>query len=788
MVRILFAKLWRDIRRQAAQFAAVALIAMLGVALYGASNDAYLNLKASYATLFSRLRFADLQVTGGDTAGFTARVAGDAAVQNVQTRRVADVPFQVAGDHRLIGRLVGLPVTQQPSVDRLLVMKGGYLQPSEPSGVLVEQHFAGHFQLSRGSRLQVHDPTAWRDVSVLGVVASAEYIWPARSRQDALTSPDDFGVLFAPEQLVAEVAGPGAQDQVLIFLKPADRNAQTLERLKALAARYSPTDVTDRAIQPSNASLSEDIDGLGEMALLFPVLFLGAAAMTVYVLLTRLVHSQRAIIGTLLASGVRPRQLLTHFLSYGLAVGLAGGVIGAGLGLLLAQIFTNAYTAAIAIPVTVTHVYPETLVSGVAMAVVVGALAALAPALAAFRIPPAEAMRGFAPVRSSGRTLLERALPPLRSLPPAYLLALRSVWRNSRRSLTTLLGVVLSATLILVSWGMLDSIDVVLGQQLHQVQRQDAIAYATRAVDGRLLGDVRQAPGVAAAELFAQLPTTLRHDGRSYQTALEAFQPRTRMHGFYGADGRSRSLPATGVLLGAALAQKLGVHLGDSLDVQLTSLGKTVTEPVQGFVVEALGSFAYISIDALTAQLPDAGVANAILVRYAPGVDFQAESRSLGGVSGIAAVVDTRATVNAFGQFLDLFYTLLGAMLVFGVAMAFGLIFATISVNVLERSQEFATLMTGGVRLRQLAGIVTTENLALVITGLIPGLLIGSWAAGAFLATFNSDLFHFDAYVLPRSYAITVVAILAAAIVSELPALRAISRIDLAAAVRERAA
>jgi putative ABC transport system permease protein len=787
-VRILFAKLWRDIGRQRAQFAAVALIAMLGVALYGASNDAYLNLKASYASLFSRLRFADLQVSGGDTAGFTAMLAGDPAVQSVQTRRVADVPFQVAGDHRLIGRLVGMPVSRQPSVDQLLVMKGGYLQPSEPSGVLVEQHFAGHFHLSPGSRLQIHDPTAWRDVNVLGVAASAEYIWPARSRQDALTSPDDFGVLFVPDQLVAEVAGPGAQDQVLIFLKPAYRNPDTLNRLKALAARYSPTDVTDRAIQPSNASLSEDIDGLGEMAFLFPVLFLGAAAMTVYVLLTRLVHSQRAIIGTLLASGVRPRQLLTHFLSYGLAVGLAGGVVGAGLGLGLARLFTNAYTVAIAIPVTVIQVHPETLGSGVAMAVAIGALAALAPALAAFRIPPAEAMRGVAPLRSGGRTLLERALPPVRNLPPAYLLAVRSVWRNRRRSLTTLLGVVLAATLILVSWGMLDSIDVVLGQQLHQVQRQDAIAYATRPVDGRLLGDVRQARGVAAAEVFAQLPSTLRHDGRFYQTALEAFQPGTRMHGFYGADARSRALPATGVLLGAALAQKLGVGLGDSLDVQLTSLGKTVTEPVQGFVVEALGSFAYISIDALTAQLPDSGIANAILVRYAPGVDVQAESRTVGLVSGIAAVVDTRATVNAFGQFLDLFYTLVGAMLVFGVAMAFGLIFATISINVLERMQEFATLMTGGVRLRQLAAIVTTENLALVMTGLIPGLLIGYWAAGAFLATFNSDLFHFDAYVLPRSYAITVVAILAAAIVSELPALRAISRIDLAAAVRERAA
>jgi putative ABC transport system permease protein len=144
--------------------------------------------------------------------------------------------------------------------------------------------------------------------------------------------------------------------------------------------------------------------------------------------------------------------------------------------------------------------------------------------------------------------------------------------------------------------------------------------------------------------------------------------------------------------------------------------------------------------------------------------------------------------VQAFGQFLDLFYALVGAMLVFGCAMAFGLIFATVSVNVLERAQEFATLLTAGVRLRQLAAMVTAENLTLTLTGLLPGLLIGYWAAGAFMATFNSDLFHFDVVVLPRSYAITVTAILVSALLSEVPALRAIAKIDLAAAVRERAA
>jgi putative ABC transport system permease protein len=788
VVRVLLTKLWRDIRRQAAQFAAVAAIAMLGVALFGASNDAYLNLKASYASVFDRLRFADLQVTSGDTGGFAAAATNDAAVESVQSRHVADVPFQVAGEHRLIGRLVGMPAEGQPSVDQVMVLRGSYLRPSEPEGVLVEEHFASHFHLLPGSSLQVRDTSGWRDVTVLGMVASAEYIWPARSRQDALTTPDDFGVLFAPNQFVSEVAGPSVQDQVLVYFEASKRSSGALARLKRTAGQFSPGDMIDRSTQPSNASLSEDIEGFGEMALLFPVLFLGAAAMTVYVLLTRLVRSQRAIIGTLLASGVRPRQLLLHYVAFGVAVGLAGGIAGALVGLLLADVITRAYTGAIDVPLTVIGTYPETPAIGIAMSVVVGALAALAPALSAFRIPPAEAMRGVAPLGRGGRILLERVVPAVAGLPAGYLLVLRSVSRNRRRAITTALGVILAATLILVSWGMLDSTQFALDHQFGDVQRQDATGYVSAPVDARLLRSVKDEPGVAAVEKYAQLPVTLRHAGRAYQTAIEAFQPRTEMHGFYTPEDKSRPLPDSGVLLGLALASKLGVKVGDRVEVQLTSLDRTISERIDGFVVEAIGSFAYISTARLEAALGGTDAANGLLVRYVPGADHAAVAGSLGGVPGIAVVVNTHTTITAFGQLLNLFYAIVGAMLVFGVAMAFGLIFATVSVNVLERTQEFATLLTAGVRLRQLAAMVTAENLALTVTGLVPGLVIGYWAAGAFLNTFNSDLFHFDTYVLPRSFAIATLAIVAAALVSELPALRTIRWIDLAAAVRERAA
>ena len=65
VTRTLRTKARRDIRRQRAAFAAITLTIFLGVTLFGATYDAFLNLKSSYSRAFTEYRFADLTVTGG---------------------------------------------------------------------------------------------------------------------------------------------------------------------------------------------------------------------------------------------------------------------------------------------------------------------------------------------------------------------------------------------------------------------------------------------------------------------------------------------------------------------------------------------------------------------------------------------------------------------------------------------------------------------------------------------------------------------------------------------------
>jgi len=311
-VRMLRRKLLRDLRRQPAQAAAIALMLFLGTALFGASYDAYRNLDASYARVFDELAAADLYVKGGRTSAYAAAAARTAGVAAVATRVEADLPLEARGE-RLLGRVVGVPPRGQPTVNRLLLRSGSALDPSRPSGVLVERHLAEHFRLRPGDRLRALGPEGWRSLTVRGVVDSAEYLWPARSRQDVLPPPGSFGVVFAPEPLAASLAGLTQANEALVRHGPGGGAALT-HRLAELAARFGAVETTTRADQASNAALRTDIDGFRELAIMFPLLFLGAAALATGVLLSRRVRSERGLIGTLRANGARRGQVVAHYL------------------------------------------------------------------------------------------------------------------------------------------------------------------------------------------------------------------------------------------------------------------------------------------------------------------------------------------------------------------------------------------------------------------------------------------------------------------------------------------
>ncbi len=787
-MRVLRVKLRRDLRRQRGQFAAIALTIFLGVTLFGATYDAYRNLKASYQEAYIRYHFANLTVSGGSTARIARAARATPGVAAVQTRVQADIPLRI-GRTKLLGRVVGMPTGAQPAVNRLEVDSGTYLRAARPNGVLVERHTANHFKLAPGDRVSVGGAGARQPLRIGGVATSPEYYWPALDRQNVFPSADDFGVVFAPEALAERLAGLRRPNQVAIYYRGGVENAALTRRLTALADRAGAASAVTRAEQPSNSPLQQDVDGFQELAILFPLLFLTAAALATAVLMRRLVTAQRPTIGMLRASGYSSRQVVAHFISFGLVVGLAGGVLGALAGLALAGRLTDVYTHQLSIPVSLTSVSPLTAVIGLAFGVATGIASAALAARSAARIPPAEAMRHFVPAAGGRVSLAERLLPPLRRLPIRWRMVLRSPGRNRRRSLAIGLAVVLALTLVLVSWGMVDTVGILIDRQFDQVELQDAQIYFRHPVDRGEVRSVDRTPGVERAEPAAEIPVSLSTNGKRYQTSLVGLERDTQLHGFLLSGGGQGRLPRNGLLVGEALRSRLDISTGDEVTVLVPSTGLPVSTSVKGFVDEPLGTYAYASLGSLRAAAGKRGGApNSVLVRYAPGVSRARMRARLSALPGVTAFEDTSALRDTVNGYLGFFYVFVGVMLVLGSAMAFVLMFSAITSSISERRTEVATMRASGASFRMISHLITAETVLVTAAGIAPGLIVGYEVARLFMGSFTNDAFSFDLQIRTSTLVLAAVAILLVALLSEWPGLRGVRRLDIAEVVRERSA
>jgi putative ABC transport system permease protein len=792
VVNYLARKRGRDMRRQRGQFLAVGITVAVGVLMFVATYDSYRNLGASYNETYRRLAFADMTITGGDPS-LAGTLAGLDGVAAVQVRHTVDVPITI-GDTTLRGRLVGMPVGSQPAVDAIGITSGTGLEHPDALEAVAEVHVARTFGLKPSDTFTLLTDGR-RQVTVVGVASSPEYIWPAPSTQEIFADPKQFGVFFVPESLLAGLPASQVVRETLVLYDASADVAATDARVREAAVAAGATSILTQAEHPSNATLQLDVEGFGEMAVAFPVLFLTAAGLALYILLTRLVVIQRSTIGTLLASGVAPRAIRDHYLGYGLRLGGIAAVLGAAGGVATGAAMTALYTGLLDIPDTVVEIRPLTIAAGVLFGVLAGLLAAYVPARAAYRTAPGEAMRGVGPAVAGGRSLIERIIRPLARSSVRTRMTLRGIGRAKRRSLSTVVGVTLALTLVLAAGGMIDTIVDMIDQQFNQVALQDAAAITSQPVDEAVVAAVAGVPGVRRAEPVVTLPASVTGNGSTVSTILQGYQQDTVMHGWSDASMR---LPATGALVATSLASKLGLGVGDSLTVGLPTLDRSIVLTVAGTVDEPMGLPIYATTSEIAAALGTAGVADptaaladpsvtSVMAVFDPAVDRTAVLSGIEHLPPVVAVSDARSLYNLVDQFLGLFYAFTGIMLLFGGLMAFALMFNTISVNVAERSTEFATLKASGMSDRTVAGMIAGENLLLTAIGIVPGLVLGTIAAAEMLQSFNNDSFHFGLVIAPLTYAVAIVGMLAVAVLSMVPGIRSIRHLDIGAVVRERA-
>ncbi len=798
---VLNRKLVRDLWRLKWQYVAVAFMIALGVAFYGAATTSYRNLSNSYEFSYRMLDFEDIGIAFEHApARVVERIASIPGVAAAEGRLVEDVGIELRGrsNKKLVGRLVSIPSRGEPQVNNLRLIEGANPTGAGAREVLIESSFAKEHNLHRGDAVEVVSGTARVTLSVAGIVRSAEYIYVVRSKQDLFPMPGTFGVMFVHDDVLGPLVGlTGQVNEVKVRLAPGADVGAVAREMKSRLSTYRPDDGVLREDQPSHELLQQDVEGFRLYAVMFPFFFLGVSALTVYTLMTRTVHLQRPIIGLLRALGFERLRVVVHYLFAATLVGLLGSIAGIALGVWLGVLLTKYYLSQIAVPFERIEAGMDVYTIGVLMGCAVCLIAAAWPAHAAARVKPVETMRGAEP--PVGRVLrLDRLMPNMGLL---WRIPLRNLFRQWRRTLSTLFGIVAGIALIMTGRGLLDTMTVLMETLTATMFGDDLRVELIQYEDPRIVDTLRRWEGVVSVEGTLDVPAEFSRNGLAYSAAISGIEPAGSQRVIVDRSGAPIDLTRNGVVLGTTVQKRLQARVGDKVRVALPAFMRTekATRTLEVEVIaicdEPIGTVAYMNRDYLWSvfkeeiDMPTGAVSSVrLLVNDEHSEVVRRRLEQLPEVAAVSSIADVRKMVN---EIMARFRQYVNYMSVFGAALAFSIVFSTVTINVLERTNEVATMRTLGVSRREVGTMVTTENLLLALFGTAIGLPVGGWFVKQFILAAQTeeqmDLFSMKPALTGETYALAAALIFVVVLVSQWPALRMLNRLDLAKSTKERA-
>jgi putative ABC transport system permease protein len=778
----------RDIMARKFQFGALMVIVALGITIYACLAVAFANIRSSYDRTYKETHFADFTVKVSEAPDSVIdEVRGLPNVERVEGRQVIDTGLLLSEGQLIQARLIGVPSDRRPTVNDVVLRSGRYFQPGDQNVVLPVSSFTDFYHLKSGDTIQVYTPGGLHSLTMVGDVSSPEYLILAASKQDLLASPRRFGVFFLPEgQLETLFGEQGKINEVSVVVANENKREDTISATTALLTPYGVQQTVRSEDQPSRAGTDLDLEGAQEFATLLPALILVVGAFAIYIAMSRLVRAQRAIIGLARAVGYGSRQVVFHYLLMAMVVALAGGVVGIVLGYGLSIVLTKAYASALNIPLVSNQFQGEPIAVSVIMSVVVALAAAALPAWSAARVLPASAMRPspeLALARGSV-PLIERIIG-LGHRPPMLLrLAIRNIWRAPRRTLYTVGAISLGLVLLIAGFSTFDSMNFMMDTQFNKVDRWDLAGMFSSPQTGNALTNVEAIEGVKRAEPAYFALAEVKARGQSDNLQLVALSPTQEMHGFDLGGGRNAGdLLAKGdIILTKGVADKLHVGAGDSVKIS-TESGSASLE-VGGVSKEALGGLAYVSLDTKEGALRlPAGFNSVFLRTTSPSLDrdVQAALYRMPDVEGVEIKQEVR---NDFQNALALFNVMTGFVVAFCLVMFVAIVFNTMTVNVLERERETATMRTLGSSSLSVAAMLVIEGLAFSLLAVAPGLVLGTWVSTYLIGAFSSEFLTMSFHMFTRTYVFVSILVVGSALLSTIPSIRYCIRMNLAEATK----
>ena len=520
--------------------------------------------------------------------------------------------------------------------------------------------------------------------------------------------------------------------------------------------------VTDREELPEYTDYGDNADRLRNIGQVFPVIFFLVAALISLTTMTRMVEEQRTQIGTLKALGYKKSAIAAKYICYAFFATLLGSVLGMLIGeKIIPYIIITAYGIMyhnVANTISIDYQPGFALIASAA-SVVCTVGATLFASGKELQETPASLMRPPAP-KEGKRVLLERLTFIWKHLSFSWKSTIRNLFRYKKRLIMTVFGIAGSMGLMLVGFGIQDSISDIAAIQYRELQHYDGMVIedsdATEEEHAELFEYMKENEQIAHCNRVQM--TKISAPKGSSNISIYLFVPESLSEFAKDVTLKNRITGETYELTdeGAAISEKtaslLGLKVGDM--IPLKKGDKEYKVRVAVITENYMSHYLYMTprvYEQTFGEMPE--YENIVFTMQEDCKDDleMAGTRILAN-PGALSISYTSSLASQVDRMLSTLDAVILVLIVSAGMLAFVVLYNLNNINITERQRELATLKVLGFYDGEVSQYVLRENVILTVLGIMFGAVFGILIHRYVITTVEVDAVMFGRNIKPLSF------------------------------------
>ncbi|MBO5176698.1 MAG: FtsX-like permease family protein [Lachnospiraceae bacterium] len=518
--------------------------------------------------------------------------------------------------------------------------------------------------------------------------------------------------------------------------------------------------VLDRGTVQQLVEYGSNTERIGNLGDVFPAVFYLVAALVSLTTMTRMIEEERTQIGTMKALGYNKGAIVSKYLWYSLSATLLGGVLGVVVGsYLFPWVIIKAYSILYSnIPFILTPIQWGLAGASVLIAVICTVVATMSSCYKEMIAAPAILMRPVAPPVGR-RVFLEYIKPLWNALSFSWKATCRNLFRYKKRFFMTIFGIGGCMALLLVGFGLRDSIMEIVNKQYKEIWTYDAYL----SISDENISLEEKEHGAAVEEQLLIQTKNMDVESAEAQVSATLFVPKELKGLNHFVQLRDRNtkeeytLTEKNVIITEKLAKLLEVSVGDTIDLyydDITKYSVEVTEIAENYMLH----YVYMSAELYEDLFGEVPEYNQLYLRTKQMSEedkesFSGEMLSDDKVDSVTYVEELQESVSVMMKSLELVVVVL---IIAAGMLAFIVLYNLNNINIIERRRELATLKVLGFYDVEVANYVYRENVLLTIIGIFAGAVMGFFLHRFVILTVEVDMMMFGREIEGPSYLFSV--------------------------------